>query len=579
MRVLKRLLRTGLFPSLLLLAVGISICLAFNPAIAIEAESVAIPLHSQQALIARIFTPLEVRAKHLVLGVENPPSSRDLPNALPLPAIVLCHGINSSKATMTPMAVELARRGIAAIAFDFRGYGESSPLPSDARAIEDLETTTLEDARAILNYIRQHPERFDLDRIGVVGHSLGGATALQLAQLDPELRATIVLSMGGQATPQSPANLFLGAGIYEQINPASQLRETLQQATGRDRCNDGEICGDFRNKTARQLFISATADHITAPYNPPLLQQAVNWVERALELPESNVPVVVSGYLCGLVVTFWGAIASGVALFLRMGEPVPETLPQIRRFFRGCVTVLLGILIGVMWLMGSTGAAPSRGASQMMLFAYILQLCSNYALRYPKKVRAAVGIVSLYVLVGLAAFLLPALLCGIPEIARRPAYLLDLPKFILQWPFLSVYNYTAAVKLIFFPTYTLALHPSWPFLAAIALEIFFPGVTFTAIERVAVWGIARLRRPWTLTGVGQMSPTKAGLIALLFLAFAVVLYWRFSDGLLNVVLAESGLVLRMVGLFVVLPIAAMVLTVRSPFFQRWERALYNSSER
>jgi pimeloyl-ACP methyl ester carboxylesterase len=544
-----------------LLAVGMVVCLVFNPAIALEAESLAIHLDAKQYLVARIFT-----------------AKSQIPN--PTPVMLLCHGINSSKATMTPMAVELARRGIAAIAFDFRGYGESSPLPSHSQTVDALETTTLEDARAILNYVRQHPERFDLQRIGIAGHSLGGMTALQLAQLEPQLRATLVFSMGGSATPTSPANLFLGVGVYEQINPASQLRETLEQATGGDRCNDRDICGDFRNNTARQLFISSTADHITAPYNPQLLQQAASWAQRALDVPGKSFPVVVSWYICGLVVTFWSAIASGVAIFLQTGAPIPENLPQIRRFFRGCVTGLIGILMGVMWIMGSAGTAPSRGASQMMLFAYVLQLCSNYALRYPKKVRAAVGAIGLYAIAVFVAFLLPPLLCCLPEIARQPAYLLDLPKFVLQWPFLSFYNYAAALKLIFFPTHTLALHPSWVFLAAIAIEILFPGTTLTVVERGAVWGITRLRRPFTLTGMGQLSPGKAGLIILLIAIFGVVLYLRLSDGLLEVVFAESLLVLRMVGLFVVLPIAAIVLAVRSPLFQRWERAIiYNSSER
>ena len=92
--------------------------------------------------------------------------------------------------------------------------------------------------------------------------------------------------MAGSATTTNPANLFLGAGLYEQINPPSELFSTLQQATASNNpdCIDAvKVCGDFGEGTARKLVISPTVDRIIEPYNPGLIAEAVNW-GRAIAL-------------------------------------------------------------------------------------------------------------------------------------------------------------------------------------------------------------------------------------------------------------------------------------------------------
>ncbi|MBD3204822.1 alpha/beta hydrolase, partial [Candidatus Bathyarchaeota archaeon] len=43
----------------------------------------------------------------------------------PLPGVVLAHGISNSKETMTGIALELSKRGIAALSLDLVGHGAS----------------------------------------------------------------------------------------------------------------------------------------------------------------------------------------------------------------------------------------------------------------------------------------------------------------------------------------------------------------------------------------------------------------------------------------------------------------------
>jgi len=82
----------GLLFSLLLLVIGISLWSGFylhSP----PSQIVAIPLDSQRSLMGRLYTP--------TLG------------AAPYPAMLLLHGASSTKEMTEPLAVELARRGVA----------------------------------------------------------------------------------------------------------------------------------------------------------------------------------------------------------------------------------------------------------------------------------------------------------------------------------------------------------------------------------------------------------------------------------------------------------------------------------
>ncbi|MGK7922254.1 MAG: alpha/beta hydrolase [Trichodesmium sp.] len=304
----------GLLISLLLLAVGLILSIIFNPTIGIEAKSLTIKIDSQRHLVSRIYTPN---------------------TAKPHPVILLCHGVNNSKEMMIPLAVELARHGIAAIAFDFGGYGESYQLQTAEKSRENLEKNTQIDTKAVLTYIQTHPEIFDQERIGILGHSLGGATALALGQTEDVLRSTIILGMSGIATPTTPQNLFLGAGVYEQINPPQDLRVTLQQATAQKNpvCinNSHNICGNFTDGTARLLIISDTADHIIEPYDPQLIQQVVNWAQRSLDVtPATEVKLVAPGLIISLVLTFSGGIAAGVCILLGPYEKIRKQPPETR---------------------------------------------------------------------------------------------------------------------------------------------------------------------------------------------------------------------------------------------------------
>ncbi len=538
----------GLFLSLFILTIGMVISTGFYPINGIEAESIAIHLDSQRSLMSRIYIPKNSTA--------------------PYPVMLLCHGINASKAVMEPLAVELARHGIAAIAFDFGGFGESYSINSNNKSMEKLEASTLADAEAILTFVQSHPQQFDVEYTGIIGHSVGGTTALQLAQIEPQLQSAIVLSMSGFATPTTPANLLLGVGLYEQLNPPKDLREMLQQTTN-GCANPGTICGNFSNNTARKLVISDTADHFTAPYDPQLIREIVNWAQQSFGVSFSDLPIVTPYFIIGLCLTFIGGISSGACLFIRAGKPV--IVPKLRQVFRYFVSWLMGITIVILWGLGSSGIAPSRGASNMLLFSYILQVCSNYALCYPQTAARAVRIASLYSLLFFGAFFLSGLLSASGEIFYKPVYLITLPQFAIQWIFFLFYNYSQALKLILFPIHTLALAPSLLFWLLVFLELILPGVTLIGIKQVGVGSVTKLRNPWQLTGIGKISRKSASLLGGLLLLLAIILSQRVSD--LSLVGSKGLVALQVFGLVLFLPLTAIVIIVRLPAFRRLENWL------
>ena len=85
------------------------------------------------------------------------------------PAVLLLHGVRSSRAGFARHASWLNGLGYAVLAIDFRGHGGSGAVPRSFGLHE------ARDAAAALAFLRHEaPSR----RVAVIGTSLGGAAAL-----------------------------------------------------------------------------------------------------------------------------------------------------------------------------------------------------------------------------------------------------------------------------------------------------------------------------------------------------------------------------------------------------------------
>ncbi len=144
------------------------------------------------------------------------------------PAVLLLHGIGDNSLAWEPLFAELSEK-FTVIAPDFLGHGFSDrpradySVPSFANGMRDL-----------LTYL-------DIERVTVVGHSLGGGVAGQFAYQYPELVERLVLvSTGGVTKDVNPvlraltlpfSEFVLGAisipGVFPAFSAAARTLKTF----------------------------------------------------------------------------------------------------------------------------------------------------------------------------------------------------------------------------------------------------------------------------------------------------------------------------------------------------------------
>lgn len=205
---------------------------------------------------AGLFRPQTPRPPH-PYGVEevtfrNPDAGLTLagtlttpPGAGPFPAVVLLTGSGAQDRDQTifehrPFAVwadALTRRGIAVLRYDDRGVGGSGGGGPD-ETTADFAT----DAAAAVDFLRGRPG-IDGARIGLVGHSEGGTTAL-IASATGAPAAFIVLIAGpavsgAEIVTEQVARIAAAAGATpDQIADARRTQGAVMAAVVENR-NDG----------------------------------------------------------------------------------------------------------------------------------------------------------------------------------------------------------------------------------------------------------------------------------------------------------------------------------------------------
>jgi uncharacterized protein len=124
---------------------------------------------------------------------------------------------------MRQIADTLARRGIATLRFDDRGFGGSGGDVSQATSADFAD-----DVRAVVAYLRARPE-IDPDRIALVGHSEGGVIAPMVAATDPQLRA-VVLVAGTSRPGQRVIDYQIRYGVEQDTAMRPEKRDSAVAA-------------------------------------------------------------------------------------------------------------------------------------------------------------------------------------------------------------------------------------------------------------------------------------------------------------------------------------------------------------
>ncbi|MFF7025507.1 alpha/beta hydrolase family protein [Streptomyces klenkii] len=161
------------------------------------------------------------------------------------PLVVLSPGFGMSRASLTGLGEELASRGYAVAAVD---HTYEAPVEFPGGRVETGETCRKPDLSAVVPN-RSKDIRFLLDqltgprsplavdarRIAVAGHSIGGASAVQVLHDDPRVDAAVNLDgnffgelTGGVHKPV----LLMGAQRGALAEPKANWEQTWKQLTG-----------------------------------------------------------------------------------------------------------------------------------------------------------------------------------------------------------------------------------------------------------------------------------------------------------------------------------------------------------
>lgn len=173
------------------------------------------------------------------------------------PAILLIHGIGDNSTTWSTVQAKLAQR-FTVIAPDLLGHGKSDKPRADYSVA------------AYANGLRDLLSVLDIEKVTVIGHSLGGGVAMQFAYQFPQLLDRLILVGAGGVTKDVNvalriASMPLGSEALALLRlplvlPALQVLGRLGGAmfgstgVGRDIPDMLRILGDLPEPTASNAF-------------------------------------------------------------------------------------------------------------------------------------------------------------------------------------------------------------------------------------------------------------------------------------------------------------------------------------
>lgn len=174
--------------------------------------------------------------------------------------VLLLHELCGNREAWRPFLDGLARAGIDAVAVDLRGFGETG-------GVHDLEAQ-IADTRAWLRWIEARP---GVQRVGVMGESLGAKLALVACARDPGCRAAAALSPYGELAPRDldfrDRAVFLVGTRGDDVHSALAVRR---------------MAVDVQGDVTLRLVAGSEPGVATALEDGGLVAEAVAWLGRHL---------------------------------------------------------------------------------------------------------------------------------------------------------------------------------------------------------------------------------------------------------------------------------------------------------
>ena len=208
-------------------------------------------------------TVIEAGGCHTPATIFNPRITDEPPGT-----VIVLHGLSANRRIMKYLSSEFAGHGLQVYSFDLPGHGDSTESFSFARAAE-CATAAVESL--------SRSGQIDPKKTIAVGHSMGGAIAIAMADHLP-LAGTIAISPAPMVLPQRmPSNLLVFSGQYEPFI-LHRAAEALLQASGGTRAQPD----DFAQKRAFDLRHVAGATHTSLLMDRNIAHQSERWIMQCL---------------------------------------------------------------------------------------------------------------------------------------------------------------------------------------------------------------------------------------------------------------------------------------------------------
>ncbi len=220
------------------------------------------------------------------------------------PAFVLVHGAWHNASTYTLVIQHLAQLGHAAVALDLPGHGLDARLPASwhrrpfdetafATEVSPVAATTLADYAARTIAVIDQVRALGYEKVVLVGHSMGGVTITQVAEMVPTKLLKLVY-LTAFLPPNGASGLtaaLLPEGATNQVPPlwladpavigAMRIDFDSPDATYQAKIKQA-FYGDVSDDAFAAMGNMLVPDDAAAPTATPITRTSTNWgsVER-----------------------------------------------------------------------------------------------------------------------------------------------------------------------------------------------------------------------------------------------------------------------------------------------------------
>jgi len=220
------------------------------------------------------------------------------------PLIIYSHASLQHRRSATFLCTHLSSHGYVVAGLDhtevvaklFRKEGETEPQ-KQARW-QEIMSSRVPDVRFLLDHLLattvSAETKLDPSRIGIVGHSLGGWTALSAADTDRRFRAVVALAPGGSSNPK-PGILPVKLSFRSDWNTPT-LFLVAENDTSLPLDGMYEIFN--RTPSAKQMLILRRADHLHFVDDVEALHEAVRKMPASGDLAAIQKEMRPIGELC-----------------------------------------------------------------------------------------------------------------------------------------------------------------------------------------------------------------------------------------------------------------------------------------